>query len=323
MRGVLILNTGSPKTQERKDVKFFIGAMLSDPLVLSTVPNWFREILAKGIIAPLRASGSASHYRLIWDNEHNESPLIYNTLELARKIEESTGMPTEVAMRYGAPSICDAFEKLKRKCATLHEVIVVPMFPQYAQSSYQTAIDEVGRYFMSKPQPFRIKFLEPYYNQPEYISALAHSIKPFIENGYDKLVFSFHSLPISQVEIGFNKGKSFDYVYQVKETVRLVTKELDVDPKKSRIVYSSAIGSKWLKPDLEETMKQMAESGVKKVVALTAGFPSDNLESLYDIDIVARDVFEKNGGEEFYFVPGLNAQDFWVEGLIKIITRKI
>lgn len=322
MKGVIILNTGSPKTQSREDVKFFIGAMLSDPLVLSTVPNWFRNTLAKRIIAPLRASNSASHYKLIWDNEHNESPLIYNSLQLAKKIEETTGMPTEIAMRYGNPSIDDAFDRLKNKCTSLHEVIIVPMFPQYAQSSYQTAVDEVARCFMSKPQPFRIKFIEPFYNEPEYISALATSITPFIENGYDKLIFSFHSLPIPQVEIGFNKGKGFDYVYQLKETVRLVTKELGVDPKKNRIVYSSAIGKNWLKPDLEETMKDLAKSGIQKVVALTAGFPADNLESLYDIDIVAREAFERNGGTDFNFVPGLNAQFFWVEGLIKIIARK-
>lgn len=323
MRGILILNTGSPKTKNREDVKFFIGAMLSDPLVLSTVPDWFRNTLAKRIIAPLRASNSASHYELIWDNVHNESPLIYNSLELAKKIEATTGMPTEVAMRYGSPSIPDAFARLKQKCATLHEVIVVPMFPQYAQSSYQTAVDEVGRYFMSKPQSFRLKFLEPYYNKSEYISALAQSIHPFIQNGYDKLVFSFHSLPIAHVEIGWKKGKDFDYVFQVKETVRLVSKELGIDPKKNRIVYSSAIGRKWLKPDLEETMEQLAKAGNKKVVTLTAGFPADNLESLYDIDIVAREAFEKNGGTDFHFVPGLNAQDFWVEGLVKIISSKI
>lgn len=323
MRGVLILNTGSPRSKEREDVKFFIGEMLSDPLVISTVPNWFRSILAKKIIAPFRASGSSAHYKLIWDDVNNASPLIYNSVRLAEKIEETTGMPTEVAMRYVEPSIQDALENLKKKCATLHEVVVVPMFPQYAQSSYQTAIDEVGRIFFQKPRPFRLKFIEPYFDNPEYIGALAKSIKPFTDNGYDRLVFSFHSLPLVHVEIGRNKGKDFDYVYQVKETVRLVTKELNLDPKKNRIVYSSAIGRKWLEPDLNETMKQLGKDGIEKVIALTAGFPADNLESLYDIDIIARESFMSNGGKKFHFVPGLNAEDYWVEGLIKIITNKI
>lgn len=322
MRGILIINTGSPKTKNREDVKFFIGAMLSDPLVM-TVPDWLRTTLATKIIAPLRASNSASHYSLIWDDKQTESPLLYNTQQLAEKIEEATNMPVEIAMRYGLPSIPEALKRLKAKCATLHEVVVVPLFPQYAQSSYKTVVEAVGTHFYKKPHSFRLKIIEPYYSDPNYIHALAESLRPHIEKGYDRLVFSFHSLPLTHVEIGWKKGKDFDYVYQIKETVRLVSKELDIDPKKNRIVYSSAIGRKWLKPDLNETMKQLPVDGVKRVIAITPGFPADNLETLYDIGIVARDNFMKSGGEEFTFVPCLNSEQYWVEGLIKIITNKI
>lgn len=321
MKGILIVNTGSPKSKNKGDVKWFIGAMLSDPLVM-TVPNLIRNTLAKKIIAPLRASGSAAHYSLIWDNEHKESPLLYNTLMLAQKIEESTGMPVEVAMRYGEPSISKALQRLKHKCATLHEVIVVPLFPQYAQSSYQTVVDEVARSFYQKPHSFRLKILEPYYNETGYIKALCKSMKPHISGGYDRLIFSFHSLPLSHVDAGWKKGKDFDYVYQIKETIRLVTKELELDPHKNRIVYSSAIGKKWLEPDLNKTMEELPANGIKKVIAITPGFPADNLETLYDIDIVARETFLKNGGEEFIFIPCLNYEDYWVEGLIKIVTSK-
>lgn len=321
MKGILLVNTGSPKTKNREDVKYFIGAMLSDPLVM-TVPDLFRNFLAKKIIAPLRASSSAAHYSLIWDNENNQSPLIYNMEQLARRIEEETGLPVEIAMRYGAPEIPNALTKLQNKCNILHEVVVVPMFPQYAQSSYQTAVDAIGRHFYKEPQPFRLNILPPYYNQPGYIQALAMSLKPHIEQEYDRLVFSFHSLPLSHVEIGWNKGKDFDYVYQIKETVRLVTKELGIDPRKNRIVYSSAIGKKWLEPDLNKTMERFPSDGVKKVIAITPGFPSDNLETLYDIGIIARESFMKNGGEEFTFVPCLNAEDYWVKGIIKIITSQ-
>lgn len=322
MRGILIINTGSPKTKNREDVKFFIGAMLSDPLVM-TVPDWIRTTLATKIIAPLRASSSASHYSLIWDDTQTESPLLYNTNQLAKKIEEATNMPVEVAMRYGLPSIPEALKRLQDKCTTLHEVVVLPLFPQYAQSSYKTVVEAIGNHFYKRPHSFRLKIIEPYYNDPGYIHALAESLKPHIEKGYDRLVFSFHSLPLAHVEIGWQKGKDFDYVYQIKETVRLVSKELDIDPKKNRIVYSSAIGRKWLKPDLNETMKQLPINGYKRVIAITPGFPSDNLETLYDIGIVARQNFMKAGGEEFTFVPCLNFEQYWVEGLIKIITNKI
>lgn len=321
MKGVLIVNTGSPRSCNREDVKWFIGAMLSDPFVVSSVSDWFRPILAKRIIAPLRASKSASKYKLIWDKENDASPLIYNSLRLAEKIEESTGMPTEIAMRYGYPEIRLALQRLEEKCDHLHEVIVVPMFPQYAQSSYQTVVDAVATEFYKKAYKFRLKVIKPYYNHPCYISSIATSLKPYIEKGYDRLVFSFHSLPLEHVEAGFKKGKDFDYVYQIKETIKLVTKELNLDPKKNRIVYSSAIGKKWLTPFLDESMESLPKEGQKKIIVITAGFPADNLESIFDIDIEARDIFMKNGGEEFHFVKGLNAEDYWVESLIKIIVH--
>lgn len=322
MRGILIVNTGSPKTKQREDVKFFIGAMLSDPLVM-TVPDWIRNTLATRIIAPLRASSSAAHYSLIWDDDRQESPLLYNTNQLARKIEEETGMCVEVAMRYGVPSIPDALDRLTSKCPLLKEVVVVPLFPQYAQSSYQTVVDAIGSHFYKKPYSFRLKIVEPYYNDPNYIHALAESLKPHVEKGYDKLLFSFHSLPLSHVEQGWQKGKDFDYVYQIKETVRLVTKELNIDPKKNRIVYSSAMGRKWLKPDLNETIRQLPIDGAKRVITITPGFPADNLETLYDIGIIARENFIKAGGEDFVFVPCLNFDSYWVESLIRMVTNKI
>lgn len=320
MKGVLILNTGSPRTQNREDVKWFIGAMLSDPLVMSSVSDWFRPILAKRIIAPLRASKSAKKYELIWYKEQKASPLLYNTLKLAEKIEEETEMPTEVAMRYGYPEISLALKRLEEKCDRLHEVIVVPMFPQYAQSSYQTAVDAVAKEFYKKPYKFRLKIIKPFYNHPSYISSLAERLKPYTEKEHDRLVWSFHSLPLDHVEAGWAKGKEFDYVYQIKETIKLVTKELDLDPKKNRIVYSSAIGKKWLRPFLDDCMKSLPTEGQKKIIVLTAGFPADNLESIFDIDIEARSIFMENGGEEFHFVEGLNYNPFWVESLIKMIV---
>ncbi|MEN9919242.1 MAG: ferrochelatase [Bacteroidota bacterium] len=322
MRGILIVNTGSPRTKAREDVKFFIGAMLSDPLVMS-VPDFIRKTLATKIIAPFRASRSAANYSLIWDNERDQSPLLYNTRMLAQKIQESTGMRVEIAMRYGIPSITDALNRLKDKNGTLREVVVVPLFPQYAQSSYQTVVDEVEKCFSEAPYPFKIKTLEPYYKEYGYIHALAESIKPHIIDGYDRLVFSFHSLPLSHVDAGWKKGKEFDYVYQIKETIRLVSKELNIDPQKNRIVYSSAIGKKWLEPDLNKTMLELPRNGVKKIVIITPGFPADNLETLYDIDIVARENFMKGGGEKFTYVPCLNFEQYWIDGLIRIITSVV
>lgn len=320
MKGVIIFNTGSPTTRTKDAVKEFIGDMLSDPLVM-TVPDWMREKLARKIIAPLRASKSLGHYSLIWDYNNDSSPLIYHTKKLAEKIEAETDMPVEIAMRYGPYSFDKALDNLYKKNSNLHEVIIVPMFPQYAQSSYQTVVDEIGRVFYKTPYPFRLKILKPYFEEPEYIEALAESLRPFVEKPYDRLIFSFHSLPLSHEEAGRKKGKQFDYVYQIKETIKLVSKRLKIDPNKNKIVFSSAMGRKWIAPSLTETMKLLPSEGGKKIIIITPGFPADNLETLFDIDIEARDIFMKHGGEEFNFVTSLNSEDYWVTEIIKMITR--
>ncbi len=319
MKGVLLVNTGSPKTCNRQDVKFFIKSMLSDPYVM-TVPDWFRPILVNGIIIPLRQFSSTAHYKEIWDDNKKESPLLYYANSLAEKLEELTQLPVEVSMRYGQPDTRLALDRLMAKSNTLHEVIVLPLFPQYAESSYKTAVEEVGKCFLKRPYPFRLRFIEPYFSHPAYIKALAQSIKPYIQKDFDKLIFTFHSLPLSHVEKGWEMGRDFDYVFQTKETVRLVLKELDLDVKRTRQVYHSAIGSKWLEPSLDETMKELADEGLKKIIVVAPGFAADNLETLYDIDIKAKQFFLKQGGLEFQFVPCLNSEEFWVRRVAQIIS---
>jgi len=319
MRGILLVNTGSPKTCERKDVKAFIRAMLSDPYVM-TVPDWFRPILVNGIIIPLRQFSSTAHYRLIWDKTLSDSPLLHQAKQLALELETFTNMPVAAAMRYGQPDTTAALDHLLGKCDRLHEIVVLPLFPQYAESSYKTVVDTVGKLFFKRPYPFRLKFIEPYFNHPAYISALTESIRPYIEKDYDKLIFSFHSLPLSHVEEGWKKGKEFDYVFQTKETVRLVIKELGIDPRKTRQTYHSAMGSKWLEPDLDDIVKELAEEGQKKLLVVAPGFAADNLETLYDINIKTKELFLKHGGTDFDYIPCLNSNATWVEAISKIIS---
>lgn len=320
MRGVLLVNTGSPKTCERKDVKFFIKSMLSDPYVM-TVPDWFRPILVNGVIIPLRQFSSTAHYRSIWDHTQQDSPLLHHTKMLAQRLEASMELPVEVAMRYGQPDVQLALERLIAKNKRLHEVIVLPLFPQYAESSYKTVVDAVGRIFFKRPYPFRLRFVEPYFSQPAYIKALAESLRPYVEEEFDKLVFTFHSLPLSHVEAGWQKGREFDYVYQTKETVRLLLRELNIDAKRTRQVYHSAMGSKWLKPDLDETLEQLAQEGQKRIIVIAPGFAADNLETLYDIKLKAQESFLKHGGTQFTYVPCLNSESYWVQSVSEMVTQ--
>lgn len=318
MKGILLINTGSPNTCSVKGIRSFITSMLSDPNVVS-VPDWFRPILVKGIIVPLRQFSSTSHYRLIWDHKHNISPLIYQAQQLASKLELKTQLPVEIAMRYEKPSLEEGFSKLLDRGVDFDEIIVLPLFPHYAKSSYGTVADAVRVFFEKKNYPFKLRIIDPYFNQEPYIKALAETIKPFLSQNFDRLIFSFHSLPLDHVEEGWSKGLEFDYVYQIKETIRLLQKEIDFDTQKIRLTYHSAMGSKWLEPDLDERIKSMAHEGIKRIAVMCPGFAADNLETLYDINYKARNLFLKKGGESFTYIPCLNSQDVWVDGVINII----
>ncbi|MDY9917243.1 ferrochelatase [Porphyromonadaceae bacterium NLAE-zl-C104] len=320
MRGILLINVGTPASTNPNDVKEFIAAMLSDPL-LTGKPEWWSKFLAKNIIAPSSGSRVSEKYKLIWHNEETPvSPLIYHMRKLAEKLEEQKGVPVEIAMRYGKPDVASAFRELERKCPLLHEVIVFPLYPHYAQSTTQTSKDMIGNIFYRHPHSFRLKFAEPYYNHPAYIHALTSYAKNYLDD-IDKLIFSYHSLPLTQVEAGWKKGKEYDYVYQLKETNRLFCEKLDIDPHDTFLFYSSQRGKNWLNPFLDTDISDLPKLGWKKVAVIAPGFPVDNLETLYDIDIEARKLFMEAGGEKFTFVPALNGSDIWVEAIWKILER--
>ncbi|WP_298648703.1 ferrochelatase [uncultured Proteiniphilum sp.] len=320
MKGILLINVGTPASTEKNDVKEFIGAMLSDPF-LTGKPEWWSTFLAKNIIAPSSASRVSEKYKLIWHNEETPvSPLVYHMRKLAQKLEEQKGLPVEIAMRYGEPDITSAFRELEKKCPLLHELIVFPLYPHYAQSTTQTSKEMTGNIFYRHPHSFRLKFAEPFYNHPAFIHALTSHAKPYLED-IDKLVFTYHSLPLPQVEAGWKKGKEYDYVYQLKETNRLFCEKLDIDPHDTFLFYSSQRGKNWLNPFLNTDIGDLPKLGWKKVAVIAPGFPVDNMETLYDIDIEARKIFMEAGGEKLTFIPSLNSNDFWVEAIWKIIER--
>lgn len=319
MRGIILLNVGTPAECTKPAVEKFIGDMLADPLVLDRFQP-ASKFLARKVIAPLSASKSMGKYSLIWrKKEPTISPILYYMEQLCCKLEQQKNIPVEIAMRYGSPSIKSAFDDLNKKCADLTEVIVFPLLPHYAQSSTQTAVDEIRRIYNNKSYPFKIKMVNPYYNHTAFIEALAIHTRPYLKNSFDRLVFSYHSLPIHQVEKAWKKGKEFDYVYQLKETNQLLAKKLKIDLNKTLLFYSSQRGKGWLSPFLDKDIADLPKLGWKKIVIIAPGFPVDNLETLFDVDIEARELFMKAGGEEFTYVSSLNAEDYWVETIWKII----
>ena len=319
MRGILFINVGTPADCNKADVKKFIGDMLSDPLVMGK-SEWLSALLARRIIAPASCSKSFEKYKLIWrKDEPIISPILYFMQKLARSLEEKKNIPVEIAMRYGEPSIEQALKDLEKKCPLLHEVIVFPLYPHYAQSTTQTSIDEVGRIFYKRPHSYRLKIVKPYFDHPAFINALTKHAEPYLKD-IDKLVFSYHSLPVNQVESAWEKGREFDYVYQLKETNRLFCKKLNIESQYTLLLYASQRGRNWLKPFLDTDISDLPGLGWKKVAIIAPGFPIDNMETLFDIDIEARELFLKAGGEKFVFVPSFNDSDDWVAAVWKITT---
>jgi len=320
MKGILLVNVGTPTGLSSTNVRRFIGEMLSDPL-LTDQPEWLSRFLARKIIAPLGCAKAKKKYKLIWRKEEPiVSPVLYHTQQLAQALQDRKGIPVEIAMRYGEPGITQAFRNLEKRCPLLYEVIVFPLFPHYAQSTTKSAVDEIGRIFYRRPHSFRLKIIEPYYNHPAFINALAVNAKPHITKEMDKLVFSYHSLPVKQVERAWQKGKEFDYVYQLKETNRLLCEQLQIPQNQTIALFSSQRSKNWLKPFLNTDIGDLPKMGMTKIAVIAPGFPIDNLETLYDIDILARHLFMEAGGEEFTFIPSLNANEIWVEALWKIVS---
>lgn len=319
MRGIILTNVGTPANCTRKDVQRFIAEMLSDPLVFGQ-PKWFSSFIARNIIVPLSSSKSLEKYKQIWRTEEPKiSPILYHMQILAKKLEESKNIPVEIAFRYGEMNIERAIKSLEKKCPLLHEVVIFPLFPHYAQSTIQTTVDETGRIFFKKAHSFRLKMIKPYFDHPAYINALAKNAQPYLNN-IDRLVFTYHSLPINQVEAAWKKGKDFDYVYQLKETNHLFCEKLNIDPRRTLLLYSSQRGNNWLKPFLNSDVADLPKLGWRKVAVVAPGFTIDNMETLYDIEIETKKIFMNAGGEKLTFVPCLNDSELWIEAIWKIIS---
>ncbi len=173
--GILLMNLGSPDSTSVKDLRKYLGEFLMDERVID-VPWLLRLLLVKGIIVPFRSPKSAKAYKSIWTKDG--SPLLVITRALREALQQNVEEPVEIAMRYGNPTPEHAFERLMEKVPGLEEVIAVPLYPHYAMSSYETAVEHAKTVHARNNYPFKLSFVAPYYNEPDYLEALAESIRP-------------------------------------------------------------------------------------------------------------------------------------------------
>jgi protoporphyrin/coproporphyrin ferrochelatase len=330
MKGILLVNLGSPKNLEDKSIKEYLREFLSDDLVID-YPKWIQQVLVNWIIVPNRYKKTQEAYSKIWTEEG--SPLINNTIELGRHLAEESSLQVETAMRYQEPSIDEGLKSLINKgCSSIQ---VIPLYPHYAISSSLTTKNKVIEAAKDLNEKVDVNFVEPFYNNPEYIDSLCSLIKEYRKEDSDLLLFSYHGIPIRHLrKANPNKkhnyqlckkseciSKEFCYRHQVYETSRLCAEKLNIPKDQWKVSFQSRIGPGWLKPFTDKELNILPGKGIKRVDVISPSFIIDNLETLEEINIEGRQDFLAAGGEEFNYIPCLNSSKDWVEALNKISKR--
>jgi protoporphyrin/coproporphyrin ferrochelatase len=333
-RGIILMNLGSPDSTKVKDVKKYLDEFLMDERVIDS-PYLVRSILVKGIITPFRSSKSAEAYESIWTKEG--SPLVVITEQLQQALQKKVTDPVEIAMRYGNPTMKAAYDKIAAQNPGLEEVVLLPLYPHYAMSSYETAVEHAKEVHKKGNYTFKISFVKPFYNDPDYISALSASIKKELVPG-THLLFSYHSIPERHIHKSDVTGNhclkcanccetpspahEFCYRHQCLVTTKLVAETLGLSADQYSVSFQSKLGrSEWLKPSTTMRMEQMPAEGLKNIAVVCPAFVSDCLETLEEIAIREKENFMHAGGEAYTFIPCMNTQPQWVDAVIQLINK--
>ena len=330
------MNLGSPDSTSVSDVRRYLNEFLMDERVID-VPYLLRLLLVRGIISPFRAPKSANVYRSIWTDEG--SPLVVLTHQLQQAIQTKIDEPVTVAMRYGNPSPKAAFEELVSKNPDLKEVVLVPLYPHYAMSSYETAVEYAYKIHKKEQYTFKLTTIDAFYKDADYIHALSESIKPFLSQNYDHIVFSYHGIPerhVKKTDPTKNHCLSVEnccavdstahakcYRHQIILTTYLVAAELGIPKSKYSFSFQSRLGrDEWLKPYTVNRLREMPKEGIKKLLVVCPAFVSDCLETLEEMGEEGKEIFLEHGGESFTLIPCMNVHPLWVQTLAKWVTDK-
>ena len=330
MKGLLMINLGSPDSTSVKDVKKYLDEFLMDERVIGK-SYWFRWFLVKVIILNTRPKKSAKAYKKIWWKEG--SPLIVLSRRLFDKVLKLVKFPVALAMRYGSISIINGLKELDEK--GVKNVTVLPLYPHYAMSSYETVVEKVKDEVKTNFPHLKIKTVKPFYKEKNYIDLLCNKIKATIDKiDYDHILFSYHGIPISHLKISdptnshcykvknccsvHSKAHEFCYKHQVIETTEAVINKLKIDKNKYSNAFQSRLPNEaWLKPYTDDELVRLAKEGKKRLVIVTPAFVTDCLETLEEIAMEGKEEFLEAGGESYHYVPCLNDDDDWAELISK------
>jgi ferrochelatase len=300
--GVLLINLGTPDSTNWWDIRRYLKEFLSDTRVIEINPVLW-QIILNLFILNFRPSKTAHAYKKIWLKDVNESPLRYYTKNQAEKLQQELvgeNIIVNFAMRYGNPSIKSKLTELKKNGC--ENIIILPLYPQYAAATTATVCDEVYRTLMKMRWQPSLQIVPHYESAPLYVSALVKSIEKKIENiswKPDLIIASYHGIPKKY----FDKGDPYHcYCHKTTRLIKEKFSKIEI-----QTTFQSRFGpQEWLTPYTDKTLESLSAKGIKNLLVICPGFASDCVETLEEINILGRETFLKNGGEKFDFIPCLN-----------------
>jgi len=317
--GVLLVNLGTPDSTNWWDIRKYLKEFLSDKRVIEVNPILW-QIILNLFIHTIRPSKTAHAYKKIWIKETNESPLLYFTRSQAQKLNNKIGsnkVIVDFAMRYGNPSIKSKLNFLKNQGC--ENIIVLPLYPQYAAATTATVCDEVYRSLMDMRWQPSLQIVPHYESEPAYIEALIKSIKRKLEKiswKPDLIISSYHGIPKKY----FDKGDPYHcYCHKTTRLMKEKFNQVDI-----QLTFQSRFGpQEWLTPYTDRTLESLPTKGVKNLLVICPGFASDCVETLEEIDIQGRESFLSNGGRNFELIPCLNDSPEHIDLFEQLIKKYI
>lgn len=334
--GVLLIQLGTPDSPSTRDVRRYLSEFLNDPRVID-IPWLPRKLLVNGIIVPFRAPKSAKIYKKLWEHGQGVSPLLTHTKRVVELLQQRFGegnVTIEMAMRYQNPSMESVLERMQR--ANYDQLIILPLFPQYASASSGSAIEkamDIIRKWWVIPD---IKVVSQFWDHEGYIDSVVARAKTFDLKDFDHILFSYHGLPERQVdkvyeqtdvcsdqpcETEVNAKNKFCYKATSYGTTRLIAEKIGLKAADYTVCFQSRLDKKWLTPFSDKLVEEWGKKGAKKLLVFSPAFVSDCLETIIEIGEEYQEIFEKNGGEKVQLVPSSNDHPRFIdclEGLVRM-----
>ena len=332
--GVLLVNLGTPDSPETKDVRKYLREFLMDKRVID-IPFITRWMLVNLIIAPFRAPKSAKIYQQLW--EDRGSPLMFYGEDVKGLLQESLGnqYAVELAMRYQKPSIQSGLANLMNR--QVSEIIVIPLFPQYASATTGSVIDKVMEISKTWQIIPSIRFVSNFVTNDLFINAFATIGKKYLDQSeFDHVIFSYHGIPERQIRKGsvdnycrladccnvYHKKNQFCYRAQCFHTSRLLAEKLDLNESQYTVSFQSRLGKDpWIQPYTDDIIKELPKKGKKRVLAFSPAFVADCLETTVEVGDEFQEIFMEEGGEHWQLVESLNDHPLWIECLKSLVVQ--